>query len=74
MRVGADSGPESLLHLAMTDAGLPEPELQVTLRTGDARSPSADLADDFQKAIVKIKRALRNSWVDHPHASGFAGR
>ena len=119
MRVGADSAPESLLRLAITDAGLPEPELQVPLRTGDARSPSADLgyrhrriaiqydgghhlgdaqifsdrrrdkafesagwtvlvfgkedlADDFQRAVAKIKRAVRNGWVDHPQASGFA--
>ncbi|MHA7268317.1 DUF559 domain-containing protein [Arthrobacter sp. HLT1-20] len=41
MRVGADSSPETLLRLAMLDAGLPEPELQLTLwnRPG---SPSAD--------------------------------
>ena len=43
MRVGADSAPESLLRLAITNAGLPEPELQVLLRAGDGRSPSADL-------------------------------
>ncbi|POH74110.1 DUF559 domain-containing protein [Arthrobacter glacialis] len=41
MRIGADSGPETLLRLAMLDAGLPEPELQLTLwnRPG---GPSAD--------------------------------
>ncbi|TLM75377.1 DUF559 domain-containing protein [Pseudarthrobacter sp. NamB4] len=119
MRVGADSAPESLLRLAIVSAGLPEPELQVPLRTGDARSPSADLgyrhrrlaiqydgghhlgeaqmfsdrrrdkafeaagwtvlvfdkedlADDFQRAVQGIKRALRNGWLDHPQASGFA--
>lgn len=43
MRVGADSAPESLLRLAMADAGLPEPDLQLALRTGDAVSPTADL-------------------------------
>lgn len=43
MRVGADSAPESMLRLAMLDAGLPEPELQVHLRIGDRLSPSADL-------------------------------
>ena len=119
MRVGADSAPESLLRLAIADAGLPEPELQVPLRTGDARSPSADLgyrhrrlaiqydgghhldeaqmfsdrrrnkafesagwtvlvfdkddhADDFRRAVGQIKKALRNGWLDHPQASGFA--
>ncbi len=41
MRVGADSGPETLLRLAMLNAGLPEPELQIVLwdRSG---APSAD--------------------------------
>ena len=119
MRVGADSAPESLLRLAIVNAGLPEPELQVPLRAGDARSPSADLGyrhrrlaiqydgghhlgeaqilsdrrrdkafesagwtvlvfdkddlvDEFQRAIQRIKRALRNSWLDHPQVSGFA--
>lgn len=119
MRVGADSAPESLLRLAIADAGLPEPGLQVPLRPGDARSPSADLgyrhrrlaiqydgghhlgeaqilsdrrrdkafesagwtvlvfdkddlADEFQRALQRIKRALRNGWLDHPQASGFA--
>ncbi|MGF4043433.1 DUF559 domain-containing protein [Paenarthrobacter nitroguajacolicus] len=43
MRVGADSAPESLLRLAMLDAGIPEPELQVQLRQNDPFSPSADL-------------------------------
>ncbi|MFE4834341.1 DUF559 domain-containing protein [Arthrobacter sp. NPDC056691] len=43
MRVGADSAPESLLRLAMEDAGLPEPQLQVPLREHDAVGPSADL-------------------------------
>ena len=41
MRVGSDSSPETLLRLAMLDAGLPEPDLQLTLwnRPG---GPSAD--------------------------------
>jgi hypothetical protein len=119
MRVGADSAPETLLRLAMLDAGLPEPGLQVALRVTDVASPTADLgyrhrrlaiqydgghhlldaqvfsdrrrdkafesagwtvltvhkddlADNFQRAIVKIKRLLRTAWLDHPHASGFA--
>ncbi|MBT2522991.1 DUF559 domain-containing protein [Arthrobacter sp. ISL-28] len=119
MRVGADSAPESLLRLAMADAGLPEPDLQVALRIGDAGSPTADLgyrhrrlaiqydgghhlldaqafsdrrrdkafhsagwtvltldkndlADGFQQAVGRIKRALRTAWLDHPQAAGFA--
>lgn len=31
-----------------------------------------DLADDFRRAVERIKRALRNGWLDHPQASGFA--
>jgi hypothetical protein len=119
MRVGADSAPETLLRLAIADAGLPEPGLQVPLRPGDARSPSADLgyrhrrvaiqydgghhlgeaqifsdrrrdkafetagwtvlvfgkddhADGFRRAVERIKRALRNGWLDHSYSSGFA--
>ncbi len=119
MRVGADSAPESLIRLAMADAGLPEPALQLPLRVGDAPSPTADLgyrhrrlavqydgehhlldaqilsdrrrdkafesagwtvlvfdkgdlADDFERAIMKIKHGLRAGWSDHPQATGFA--
>ncbi len=43
MRVGSDSGPETLLRLAMGDAGLPDPELQLRLRPGQPISPTADL-------------------------------
>ncbi|MEW1822257.1 DUF559 domain-containing protein [Arthrobacter sp. NPDC080031] len=119
MRVGADSAPESLLRLAMLDAGIPEPELQLKLRSDDPFSPSADLgfrqrrvaiqydgghhleeaqtlsdrrrnkafeaagwtvlvfrkedlADGFEQATKKIKKALRSAWVDPAVASGFA--
>ncbi|MCX2750202.1 hypothetical protein OOZ51_20680 [Arthrobacter sp. MI7-26] len=43
MRVGADSFPETFLRLAMLDAGLPEPELQLRLDPDDLWSLSADL-------------------------------
>lgn len=43
MRVGADSFPETFLRLALLDARLPEPELQVRLDPHDPRSPAADL-------------------------------
>lgn len=43
MRVGADSAPESLLRLAVEDAGLPEPQLQLPLRDSDTFGPTADL-------------------------------
>ncbi|WP_077489915.1 hypothetical protein [Sinomonas mesophila] len=42
MRVGADSVPETKLRLAIVDAGLPEPELQIALRPDDPWSPTAD--------------------------------
>lgn len=53
MRVGADSAPETLLRLAMLDAGIPEPELQINLRHEDRRSPSADLG--FRRRRVAIQ-------------------
>jgi hypothetical protein len=43
MQVGADSFPETFMRLAMVDAGLPEPELQLSLDPDDPWSPSADL-------------------------------
>ena len=43
MRVGADSFPETFLRLALVDARLPEPELQLQLDPDDKRSPAADL-------------------------------
>ncbi len=41
MRVGSDSAPETLLRLAMLNAGLPEPDLQLKLWSS-RNSPSAD--------------------------------
>ncbi|MHA7177493.1 DUF559 domain-containing protein [Arthrobacter sp. Sr24] len=41
VRVGSDSSPETLLRLAMLDAGLPEPELQIKL-WDRPDAPSAD--------------------------------
>jgi len=43
MRVGADSFPETFLRLALMDARMPEPELQIRLDPDDERSPAADL-------------------------------
>lgn len=43
IRVGADSIKETHLRLAMVDAGLPEPELQVVLDASDKHSPVSDL-------------------------------
>lgn len=118
MRVGSDSGPETLLRLAMGDAGLPEPDLQLTLwdrpgapsadagyrqrkialqydgahhldevqRHSDGRRDKAfaaagwtvlvftqeDYAEGFEKALLRIKEALRQAWTDPSIVSGFA--
>ena len=53
MRVGSDSGPETLLRLAMCDAGLPEPELQIPLRPDSPRSPTADLGYRRRRLAVQ---------------------
>ncbi|WP_457950836.1 DUF559 domain-containing protein [Pseudarthrobacter sp. alpha12b] len=53
MRVGADSAPESMLRLAMMDANLPEPDLQVALRPGDPASPTADLGYRHRRLAIQ---------------------
>ena len=53
MRVGSDSAPESLLRLAMADAGLPEPDLQLSLRDADGVSPSADLGYRHRRVAIQ---------------------
>lgn len=53
MRVGSDSGPETLLRLAMCDAGLPEPELQLPLRPERPSSPTADLGYRRRRLAVQ---------------------
>ncbi len=53
LRVGSDSGPETLLRLAIGDAGLPEPELQIPLRPGTPASPTADLGYRRRRLAVQ---------------------
>lgn len=53
MRVGADSAPESMLRLTMADANLPEPDLQIILRPGDAASPTADLGYRHRRLAIQ---------------------
>lgn len=43
VRVGSDSPPESRLRIALVDAGMPEPELQVPADPADPDSPKTDL-------------------------------
>lgn len=53
VRVGADSAPETRMRLALTRAGLPEPELQVPADPQDPRSPQADAAYVGQKIALQ---------------------
>lgn len=53
MRIGADSAQESLLRLAILDAGLPEPDLQIKLRPEDPFSPTADLGFRSRRLAIQ---------------------
>ena len=69
MRVGADSAPESLLRLAMLDAGIPEPELQlsceVTIRSRRRRIwGSANGGSPFSTTAAITSRRPRHSVID----------
>jgi hypothetical protein len=62
VRVGADSPPETRTRLALIDAGLPEPELQVPVDPADPYSPRADLG------LVRWKIALQYEGYYHRDA------
>lgn len=53
IRPGADSAPETFLRLALTAAGLPEPELQLRLVPEDPFSPAADLGYREQRVAIQ---------------------
>ncbi|GAB5078073.1 DUF559 domain-containing protein [Arthrobacter sp. AD-310] len=53
IRPGADSAPETFLRLALTAAGLPEPELQVQVSPGNPFSPAADLGYRRQRIAIQ---------------------
>ncbi|MCU1435884.1 MAG: hypothetical protein JWR71_2609 [Pseudarthrobacter sp.] len=53
MRVGSDSFPETFLRLALLDARLPEPELQLRLDPNDPGSPAADLG--YRKHRIAVQ-------------------
>lgn len=59
VRVGADSGAETRLRLALVDAGLPEPSLQVPL---DPRSPRTRCAD---LGYPELKIAIQYEGLTH---------
>ncbi len=53
IRPGSDSAPETFLRLALTAAGLPEPELQLRIVPGGAHSPAADLGYRRQRVAIQ---------------------
>jgi hypothetical protein len=53
VRSGSDSAPETLLRLALTAAGLPEPELQLRIVPDDPYSPAADMGYRAQRIAVQ---------------------
>lgn len=53
IRPGSDSAPETFLRLALTAAGLPEPELQVRVAPGDPYSPAADMGYRSQRIAIQ---------------------
>lgn len=55
MRIGADSVQETRLRLALVDAGLPEPALQVPAVPGDRFSPRADLGYPELKIAIQYE-------------------
>ncbi|WP_255767992.1 DUF559 domain-containing protein [Pseudarthrobacter sulfonivorans] len=53
IRHGSDSAPETFLRLALTAAGLPEPELQLRLVPDDPYSPAADMGYRKQRIAIQ---------------------
>lgn len=53
VRCGSDSAPETFLRLALTDAGLPEPGLQVRIDPADPYSPAADLGYRARRIAIQ---------------------
>ena len=61
MRVGSDSFPETFLRLALLDAHLPEPELQLRLDPDNPWSPVADLGYRKHRIAVQYDGAHHRS-------------
>jgi hypothetical protein len=61
MRVGSDSFPETFLRLALLDAHLPEPELQLRLDPNNSMSPAADLGYRKHRIAVQYDGAHHRS-------------
>lgn len=57
VRVGADSPQETRLRLAIVDAGLPEPGLQISVDPSDPWAPHADLGFPQWKIAIQYEGA-----------------
>ncbi|WP_261624496.1 endonuclease domain-containing protein [Nesterenkonia marinintestina] len=55
VRVGADSPQETRLRLALVDAGLPEPALQVAAVSEDPRCPRADMGYRALRIVIQYE-------------------
>lgn len=53
IRSGSDSAPETFLRLALTAAGLPEPELQLRVERDNRWSPAADMGYRAQRVAIQ---------------------
>ena len=67
MRVGSDSVPETKLRLALVEAGLPEPQLQVPLDPRDPWSPQADMG--YRERRIALQYDGRTHLEGKQHAS-----
>lgn len=65
IRVGADSAPETFLRLALTAAGLPEPELQLRLVPEDPYSPAADMGYREPRIAIQYDGAHHRTREQH---------
>ena len=73
IRAGADSAPETFLRLALVDAGLPEPELQVRIVAGDPYSPPADLGYRARRIAIQYDGGHIAGALAPPVAPGQPG-
>lgn len=65
MRVGSDSFPETFLRLALLEARLPEPDLQLRLDPDEPGSPAADLGYRKHRIAVQYDGAHHRSREQH---------
>ena len=62
LRVGSDSARETKFRLAITGAGLPEPELQVLLDPDNPYSYSADLGYRARRLALQYEGSAHREW------------